>query len=568
MRLARPLTICLLLAACDPTLETDAATPNDASAPDPRDGGADPGDGGSDPRDAGSQDAGSPDAGPPIDDGRWGPPETTFTLPALEAGEGYYLPDIQASFPEVDWSTLDRLYIPAGHYKFIRIGNLPSRDPEDPLVITNLGGQVRVGGLDHYYLFSLGGGSGWVLTGRYDPISQTGDEAFPGHRGGAYANSRGTYGILVDDDFVRSGNSGLTVGGRATRFELEHVEIREVGFAGVQLKTDDDGTAVMDGVVVHDLYIHDTGSEGCSIGSTQAQPQHPIAGLTLHHNRVLRTGTEALQLGQLAGRIEVHNNVFGPSAIDWRAAFQRYQDGNVQISVRGGTVDVHHNVFLGGAGSQNSLFGEAVGGDAHDAADRVWIHDNYYAHHRALFTYVNTRELAPMTFRFERNTMRGFRFDYDQVYGGTAPADLVRVGTGDTVVELIDNRFDVEGVDLCSAISDPDGNGSGGSSSGSGNVRGEVEPIAFLDAGLPADFDYLDLELWTDVATLGGDAPVSYAHGVIAMHLGVPYRCDADPCAPGLVPPEHPEAWTELPPFPDDVRLAPSSPHAGVGIDR
>jgi hypothetical protein len=43
------------------------------------------------------------------------------------------------------------------------------------------------------------GGANWIRTGRYDPETATGDEAFPGHRCGAYADSRGTYGFLSDD---------------------------------------------------------------------------------------------------------------------------------------------------------------------------------------------------------------------------------------------------------------------------------------------------------------------------------------------------------------------------------
>jgi hypothetical protein len=79
---------------------------------------------------------------------------------------------------------------------------------------------VRVGGLGHYYLLKLAGGSNWVLTGRYDPVSLTGDAAYPGHRGGAFANSQGRYGIGIDDEFALSGNSGLAIGGGATAFEL------------------------------------------------------------------------------------------------------------------------------------------------------------------------------------------------------------------------------------------------------------------------------------------------------------------------------------------------------------
>jgi hypothetical protein len=50
--------------------------------------------------------------------GRYGVPETTFTIPKAEGNPpAISISDIQAKFPEVDWSKLDRLYIPAGVYR-------------------------------------------------------------------------------------------------------------------------------------------------------------------------------------------------------------------------------------------------------------------------------------------------------------------------------------------------------------------------------------------------------------------------------------------------------------------
>src|SRR5262249_24031246 len=132
--------------------------------------------------------------------GHFPAPEITFTLPA--SGESIYYLDVQASFPDVDWSKLDRLFIPAGSYKHMTLGNLPDRDAARPLVITNKGGQVKVGpDIGGNYIWSITGGSNWILTGRYDPDAQTGDVGFQGHRCGAYAASRGHYGFHSDDAF-------------------------------------------------------------------------------------------------------------------------------------------------------------------------------------------------------------------------------------------------------------------------------------------------------------------------------------------------------------------------------
>src|SRR5689334_6526366 len=58
--------------------------------------------------------------------GRFGQATTTFTLPEPAPREGELpeiaYPDLAGSFPEVDWSALDRLYIPAGRYRSILLG--------------------------------------------------------------------------------------------------------------------------------------------------------------------------------------------------------------------------------------------------------------------------------------------------------------------------------------------------------------------------------------------------------------------------------------------------------------
>lgn len=558
--MTRSLCIALLLVACDgapPTDRTDAETSDpDASPPPARDAGPDASvDGGPTPRETG--------VNARLPDGRLGDAETTFVLPATD-GEGIYVPDLQDRYPEVDWANLDRLYIPAGHYPFIRLGNLPDRGcGERPLVITNQGGQVRVGGLGHHYLFVIGGGSGWVLSGRYDPVSQTGDAAFPGHRDDAYAGSADTYGILIDDAHAESGRSGLGVGGGATCFELEFLEIRGVGFAGMLVKTDDDASATMRDVWIHDNYIHDVVSEGMYLGSTQSQPQHTLEGFEVSYNRVLRAGTESIQLGQLAGDNEVHHNVFGPSAIDWRDAFQRFQDGNLQISIRGGVTRVHHNVFLGAAGSVVGLFGNDVAGDAHAEGDGVVFEHNVVSHFRNLGIYGHSRDVAPLTFTIRDNQLRAHHFDRDEVYDdATPPGHMIRQGTGATAFDVRGNRFD--GERLCSPVPAAC-NGEATGFVGADNTMTDLDPVAFRDSGLPDDFDWLSLELWTDVASLGGGAPVTYPAGDVVMYEGAPYRCVADPCPAGAVPPESPAAWEPLPPFPDDVRTTGAFEPYGLG---
>lgn len=475
----------------------------------------------------------------------------------------YYI-DVQASFPNVDWQNIDRLYIPAGHYPYIRLGNLPNRDPSKPLIITNLGGQVRVGGLNHHYLFSVGGGSNWTITGCYDPVSETGDAAFPGHRGGAFANSQGTYGIRVDDDFVRESVSGLSIGGGATHFEISCVEISEVGFAGLLLKTDNDGTAIMEGVKIHDNYIHDITSEGIYAGSTQAQPQHQLRDWQIYNNRILRTGTEAIQLGQLGGNNEIHHNVFGPAAIDWRASFQDFQDNNFQINIREGHSDVHHNIFIGSAGAMVSMFSAQVSGDSTANNVGVTMRDNAFFFMRNLGLYLNNVVLPDMSFRFENNAFSGWRFERDEVYADATPYDhLLRFANTSSPIELIGNIWQGP-----ARFTNPlaDGNGTSNNTSGSGNINGVAEPLNFVNAGLPTGFDYLNLEMWAEIATRGDNQPVTYEQGEVVMYLAVAYECALNPCPAGQIPPENPNTWTPIGQLPDDVRITPGSAWEGLGL--
>ncbi len=506
------------------------------------------------------------------ENGRWGVPDTTFTLPGPAGDGGMYYPDVQASFPAVDWANLDRLYIPAGHYKFIRLGNLPNRSMSDPLVITNYGGQVRIGGLGHYYVFPLGGGSGWVLTGRYDPVSQTGHPDFTGHADGAYANSQGTYGIYINDEHTDESAhdvSGLGVGGGATQFELEFVEIARTGFAGITVKTDDDGDALMSDVRIHDLYIHDTGGEGMYIGSTQSQPQHKFENLEIYNNRVLRTALETIQIGQLGDGVNVYNNVFGPGAIGWRSAFQQYQDKNLQIGYREGIVEIHHNVFIGAMDSLIYLNGVDIAGDVHSPGDGVQIHDNFIAHTGWLGGYF-VSATPQASYSVENNYIRGYRFIRNEVYNVNEATHFFRLNqnNGAFPINFDNNRFELPNhLSLVSVLSNVDGNDVNGNVSGSGNERGVVKPIEFMNSGLASDFDYSRLELWTEKATVvGSEPPVSYKQNDIVMNEGIPYRCQVSVCASGLVPPDNPGTWSELPLFPDDVRLWSDSDYAGIGL--
>lgn len=500
----------------------------------------------------------------------------TFTLPLPSAGEGMYYSNVQASFPNVDWAHLDRLYIPAGHYKFIYLHGLPQRDPASPLVITNQGGQVWVGALGHYYLFAIGGGSGWKLTGRYDAAAQTGDAAFPGHAGGAYANSAGHYGILVDNQLIdnpdgsSAGLTGIGVGSQATAFEIEYVEIRRVGFAGMQFKTDDDGTATMDNVRVHDNYIHDTGSEGFYIGSTQTQPQHTITHLKLYNNRVVRSGTELFQLGQIGDGSEVYNNVFFLGAMDWKSPFQGYQDNASQLNPRLGSFRFHHNIVIGGASSFINFLCGVVSGDVHQNGDLVEVADNYYSHSRLFGPYVARCSDGVTQYRFARNWFGNIVFSYNELDPGQADYNQVfRMGSGGVgntdPIEIADNIWSGPQT-FINNWSDP--NQTIGDITAHGNAHVDAIPrLHFVDSGFPADFDYFRIEQWGAVTTtLSPNVPIVYNEGDYVTYQGALYKCIWPGQHSGMQPDLHPDYWQPQAQPADDLRLALDSPIQGIGL--
>ena len=541
---------------------------SNATGGDPTTGGVSQATGGRTPANtggAGTATAGASEAGQggaptePSEAAPFGIPETTFTLP-IPGGDkpALYHPDLGSEFPDVDFSTLDRLYLPAGEYRTVLLGGLPQRSPERPLVITNVGGQVKVGGEASNYVFSINGGTNWVLTGRYDAVSRTGDAAFRGHAEGAFAHSQGSYGVFIDDRFSKEGLSGLAIGGRASDFELEFIEVTRAEFAGIVAKTDNDGTATMRNVRVHDLYVHDVGSEGIYFGSTQAAPQHSFEGLRIHDNRFLRTGTEALQVGQLGSDCEVHHNVIGPGAVRWRSAFADYQDGNVQYGQRYGSSSFHHNVVIGTGDLFVELFPTLIEGDPRNAGDEVAFHDNYFADTSSSGVYTHAVDTA-VTIRFERNVFRGFHWNYAEVHPeATEPVQVFGVGSNSPDPhQLRDNVVDGPYPFLIWTFP---------SVTAENNPAGTVEPVKFVDfMGEALDENYRRLEWWTDRATRHPDTPVVlYPAGAFVVHQGTLYEALIENSE--LAPDQHPEAWRELPPPADDVRLADDSPHPGLGI--
>jgi len=530
------------------------------------DGAGPQGDGGG--IDAGGTDAGGIDSGPVSScdpPGKFGVPALTFTLPVVGTGASAALTyaDLQQSFPDVDWQHLDRLYLPAGVYTQIMLGHLPERTADRPLVITNLGGQVQIGPAPTAnYIWSFGGGSNWVLTGRYDEASKTGDAAFPGHACGNYAASAGAYGIVSDDAFALSApylHMGIFVGD-SSDFEIEYVEVKRSGFAGIRLlnQYDQGVRRAMANVRVHDTYIHDTDGEGFYFGWTGAPPSNLMPGLQIYNNRLIRTGNEALQIQDLGDGSHIHHNTIIAGGLHWLDnGLGYYQDNNAQILVRSGTIEIDHNVFVDGAGTLVSFFSSPQTGDA----DRhVTFHDNYFANTLSLGLYLNGSSTAGSSFDFIDNAFRGLEFGY-------APADPNATDPGvifgrssamAAPIRLTGNRWE-GGRRLATGITG--GDGTSGPFVASGNVNAAVPELGFAHAQAGHH-----LTSWVPTVTVANpDHAMTFRVGDVVTYGGAPDLYQATGAASGTPPPSAPALWTKLPAPNDDVRVI-SADYPGLGI--
>ncbi len=485
----------------------------------------------------------------------------------VQGQSSIYYNDVQASFPDVNWQTLQRLYIPAGNYAYIRLHNLPDRPANNPLVITNYGGQVKVGGT-HSYTFTLGGGSNWILTGKYDSQLETGHVDYPGHLNGDYANSEGRYGIEVG----RSNTSGIGIGAGATNFELSFMEVGFSGFAGLLIKSDNDPTATMDGVKIHDMYIHDTESEGMYLGNTSGNmsTQHKFTNLEIYNNRVLRTGTEGIQLSNMGDGLKVHHNVVAMCSTDWKDPFSQWQDGCFQYSQRDGSSEIHHNVFIGGASKTMELWMTAASGDPLDPGDEVWIHDNYFSHGRDVFSYIHNAPSNTSTkLRFEDNIIRQYNFHYDELPGTHPDVNLLFFASHNTSNQM---TFTDNTRDGARTFIDTIGgnNGTAGNVTASGNVTSaNLAPIAFEDVPFPANFDWAKVERWDDISDYYGGS-IYYNEGdyVIYQPTGELYLCIEAGAHTGKNPQTNPSTWQLVTSAADDFRTDSTSPYSGIGLQQ
>lgn len=178
----------------------------------------------------------------------------------------------------------------------------------------------------------------------------------------------------VDDSYgiklTGSKSNGLVLGYLTTNFEVDHIEVYKVGFAGIMAKTDptcDDATIrgkfVMRDVSFHHNYLHDTHGEGFYIGHSSYNGKQTDCGMRLPHvienvkvykNIIRNSGWDGLQISSAPKGAEIYDNIIE------NYGTQKNASQNSGICIGGGTGGYcYNNLIKKGTGSGISVFGIA-----------------------------------------------------------------------------------------------------------------------------------------------------------------------------------------------------------------
>jgi hypothetical protein len=232
----------------------------------------------------------------------------------------------------------------------------------------------------------------------------------------------GTYGIKLSG---ASGN-GLVLGPLATNFIVNHIEVHNVGFAGIMAKTDptcDDATIrgnfLMKNVYFHSNYIHNTTGEGFYIGhSSYSGVNNATCGLRLPHlienikvyrNRVVASGWDGIQMSCATKGAAIFENVIENFSVANKDA---QRSG---ICIGGGTGGVcYSNLINTGNGPGMSVFG---------LADNL-IYNNIIINPSTMGIFCDERTAPGPGYKFLNNTIINPKTEGIRIYAETVPNNI------------------------------------------------------------------------------------------------------------------------------------------------
>lgn len=177
-------------------------------------------------------------------------------------------------------------------------------------------------------------------------------------------NVDGTYGIKISG----STSNGLVLCDLSTNFEVDHVEVSNVGFAGIMAKTDptcdnatNRGYFTMRNISIHHNYVHHTGGEGLYVGHTfyggynlscGMKLPHTIEGSKIYNNKVTYTGWDAIQVSSATKDANIYNNTVENFGTKMKSA----QDYGIILGAGTGG-RCYGNYVKGGTGTSLCVFG-------------------------------------------------------------------------------------------------------------------------------------------------------------------------------------------------------------------
>ncbi|MEO1099603.1 MAG: choice-of-anchor Q domain-containing protein, partial [Bacteroidota bacterium] len=242
---------------------------------------------------------------------------------------------IEAS--DFDYEPGDVFCITGGTYSAFRFNNFIGSESE-PLIFKNCNGQVELSSPTYTAI--------QFRESKYIHVTGTGD-------------SNHEYGLKII--YSKSGTSGISLSSLSSDFEIDHMDISNTGFAGIIAKTDpscDDPDTwrenfLMENIIIHDNYIHETEGEGMYIGGTfgfenssricDGTPRfaHLVSGLKVYNNIIENTGWDGLQVSLAQNNSEVFNNVIN--------GYGTRKEGNQNYGMAlgaGSRLRVYNNIVL------------------------------------------------------------------------------------------------------------------------------------------------------------------------------------------------------------------------------
>ncbi len=231
------------------------------------------------------------------------------------------------------YSPGDIFCVTAGNYKGLRLTGFEGTK-EKPLKFINCGGKVSIS--DSYFPGVD------IRRSKFLQFSGSGVD-------------RINYGFYLHDAF----KVGLNVSLFSTDIEVDHIEVYNVGFAGIMAKTEpycsDPETWRRNGFIlknlnIHHNYVHKTKGEGIYIGNTNGYKvytkmhcdgspvfPHWLENVFVHHNIFENIGWDGIQLNQVRLNGQVYNN----KVIGYGIQKSEYQD--FAMSIGAGVYQIYNN---------------------------------------------------------------------------------------------------------------------------------------------------------------------------------------------------------------------------------